>query len=83
MPRKSRRSSRSRSLLTRMYTPINQFFKVSGNSVRGVSSGVGKVTSNVLSTANKVGKRVAKGANNTIKGVTSRKSRRHMTRRRR
>jgi hypothetical protein len=73
MPRKSRRSSRG--LLERLYTPLNQLLKVSGNSVRTVSSGVGKVASNVLTTGNKVGKRVVKGVDNTIKGVTARKSR--------
>ena len=86
MPRKSRRSSRG--LLERLYTPLNQLLKVSGSSVRTVSSGVGKVASNVLSTGNKVGKRVVKGVDNTVKGVTarkslrsSRKSRRNNTRR--
>lgn len=73
MANKSRRSSRG--LLERLYTPLNQLLKVSGNSVRTVSSGVGKVASNVLTTGNKVGKRVVKGVNNTIKGVTARKSR--------
>lgn len=73
----ARKSRSSRGILNRLYTPINQLFKVSGNSVRAVSSGVGKVASNVLTTANKVGKRVVKGANNTVKGVVSRKSRRN------
>lgn len=81
MARKSRRSSRG--LLERLYSPINQLFKVSGNSVRNVSSGVGKVASNVVSTGNKVGKRVVKGVNNTIKDVTARKSRRGGSRSRR
>ena len=74
MPRKSSRSSRG--LLERLYTPLNQLLKVSGNSVRTVSSGVGRVASNVLTTGNKVGKRMVKGVDNTVKGVTMRKSRR-------
>jgi hypothetical protein len=73
--RSSRRSTKSRSLLDRLYSPIDNFLGATGKAVGNVGRGASGVASKVIGTVRRVGSRVRNGASKTLRNVTSRRGR--------
>lgn len=81
MARKSRKSSRSLSLFSRLFSPVQEAVGATGNSVRIVSRSVGNIAGKAVNTVGKVGSRFAKGANSAVSKLTRGRKNRKNTRR--
>jgi hypothetical protein len=83
----ARKSRKSLSLFQRIWSPVNEAVRATGNSARNVSRSVGSIAGTAVNTVSKVGSRYAKAANRAVSNITSRKnnksSRRNKSTRRR
>jgi hypothetical protein len=81
MARKSRRSGKSLSLFSRLFSPVQEAVGATGNSVRIASRSVGNIAGRAVNTVGKIGNRFAKGANTAVSKLTRGRKNRKNTRR--
>lgn len=80
--RSSRRSSRKSSrktlgLFGRVYSPVNHLFMAAENSVNALARGTGNIIHTGLNSVNKVGKSVTGHADQAVRNIVSRRSRKN------
>ncbi len=70
---KTRRSSKGRGVISRVYSPLHHLFRATGETVGVVTNTARNIVKRSIKAVNNVGSSFSKHANMTIKNVSSRK----------